>query len=98
MIPNTSNVSSPQGAGSGGRIFKKDDFIVVNFERQRYPGRVTAIEPDGHIISTMKKTQKNWRWPDHKDAILYSKEQILYSMEFSRPVGKRGIFEVKDLD
>ncbi|KAK8761078.1 hypothetical protein V5799_027655 [Amblyomma americanum] len=98
MIPNTRNVPRVRGTGSGEITFKVDDFVVVNFEGQLFPGRVTEVKPKGYIVSTMERSKKNWRWPDHEDAILYSKEEVLYTIESPKPVGKRGIFEVKDLD
>lgn len=98
VIPNTSNVPRVRGTGSRESTFKGDDFVVVNFEGQLFPGRVTEVKPEGYIVSTMERTKKNWRWPDREDAILYSKEEILYTIQSPKPVGKRGIFEVKDLD
>ncbi|KAH6936086.1 hypothetical protein HPB50_013098 [Hyalomma asiaticum] len=96
-IPN-SNVPRVRSTGSGESTLKVDDFVVVNFEGQLFPGRLTEVKPEGYIVSTMERSKKNWRWPDREDAILYSKEEILYTIESPRLLGKRGIFEVKDLD
>ncbi|KAH6945328.1 hypothetical protein HPB50_007882 [Hyalomma asiaticum] len=88
-----SNVPRVRSTGSGESTFKVDDLVVVNFEGQLFPGRLTQVKPEGYIVSTMERPKKNWRWPDREDDILYSKEEILYTIESPRPVGKRGIFE-----
>lgn len=44
-ISNTSNVPKVRCTGSGESTFKKDDFVVVNFEGQVFPGRVTEVKP-----------------------------------------------------
>lgn len=98
VISNTSNIPRVRGTGTGESTFKGDDFVVVNFEGQLFPGRVMEVKPEGYMVSTMERTKKNWRWPDREDTILYSKEEILYTIESPRPVGRRGIFDVKDLD
>ncbi|KAH6927629.1 hypothetical protein HPB50_006279 [Hyalomma asiaticum] len=69
-IPN-SNVPRVHSAGPGESTFKVDDFVVVNFEGQLFPGRLTEVKPEGYIVSTMERYKKNWRWPDREDGILH---------------------------
>ncbi|KAF5293191.1 hypothetical protein FQA39_LY13659 [Lamprigera yunnana] len=42
-----SNVSSDRSKSSEASTFKVDDFVVVNFEENLFPGRVTDVKPEG---------------------------------------------------
>ncbi|KAG8232222.1 hypothetical protein J437_LFUL011966 [Ladona fulva] len=95
VISNTSDIPRVHGMGSRESTFIVDDFVVVNFEGKLFPGRVTEVKPEGYIVSTMERSKIYWKWPAREDAILYSKEEVLYRIEPPRPVGKRSFFEMQ---
>ncbi|KAF5301410.1 hypothetical protein FQA39_LY02139 [Lamprigera yunnana] len=80
-----SNVPSDHSKGSEANTFKVDDFVVVNFEEKLFPGRVTEVKPEEYIVRTMDRSKMYWKWPTREDAILYSKEEVLNTIEPSRP-------------
>ena len=98
VIPNAKDVLGIDGMAPEKIVFKVDDFVVVNYEGTLFPGRVTEEKLEGYIVSVMERTKMYWKWPTKEDAILYSKEEVLYAIDPPKPVGKRGLFEVKNLD
>ncbi|XP_046988993.1 uncharacterized protein LOC124594667 [Schistocerca americana] len=98
VIPNDKDVLGIDSMAPEKNVFKVDDFVVVNFEGKLFPGRVTEEKQEGYIVSVMERTKMFWKWPTKEDAILYSKEEVFYTIDPPRPVGKRGFFEVKNLD
>ncbi|PSN36136.1 hypothetical protein C0J52_28124 [Blattella germanica] len=51
-------------------------FVVVIYQDEYYPGVI-----EGAVVSAMFKTAKgNWKWPEKKDSIHYSWEEIVGSI------------------
>ena len=41
-----------------------DKFVIVSYQGQQFPGKVTAILDDGATVSTLTKCKTTgWRWP-----------------------------------
>lgn len=98
VIPNnTSNVFELNGTSTTDS-FKAGDFVVVNFENQLFPGKVTDVKDEGYMVSVMVRSKIYWKWPARPDEILYSTNEVLYSIDPPRPVGRRGLFDVTNID
>lgn len=78
--------------------FRVGDYVVVNFEGQMYPGRVTVARPEEYMVNAMARSGKLWKWPAKKDEILYSSNEVLYKINAPQEVKKSGLFEVKEID
>lgn len=74
-----------------------DDFVIVDFEGELYPGKVIDISDGGLNVSVLHKSGLNWRWPKAVDAIHYSRSEIRKKISEPLP-GKRGIFFVPELN
>lgn len=62
---------------------------------------MAEVEPEEYIITTIKRCNMYQKWLARDDAILYSKVEVLFDCfgdDSFRPIGKRGIFKVKNLD
>lgn len=77
---------------------KVGDFVLVRYECELYPGRIVQFEDDGEVlISAMKKSASNWKWPSTPDEIHYSKDEIVQQIDEPVQIGRREIFKVKEL-
>ena len=74
------------------------DYVLVRYEDDLYPGRIIEIKNDEEVlISAMKKSAQNWRWPAKPDEIFYSKDEIVRKINPPTQVGRREIFKVEEL-
>lgn len=55
MVPNTGNIPRVRSTGSAESTFKVDEFVVVNFEGQLFPERVTVVKPEEYIVSAVER-------------------------------------------
>lgn len=83
--------------------FKIDDYVVVQYDHQYFPGIVTKIiknKTDGftYSVNAMQKIGIKWQWPKAADEILYTEEDVIKKINSSdiKPHTNRGIFNVKD--
>ena len=87
MIPNnTSNVFKLNGTST--TDIKTDDFVVVNFENQLFPGKVTDVKDEGYMVSDVERSKIYWKWPARPDDILYSTKFYIVSMPLSQWAGE----------
>lgn len=76
-----------------------NDYVIVNYLDDYYPGRIVEIENDKYLISTMTRSGLNkWKWPSLKDEIFYDFKEILQKIEAPWEINKRGFFEIKDFE
>lgn len=75
------------------------DFVLVRYEGELYPGKIIDFkEKEEVLISAMKKSASNWKWPSTPDQILYSMDEILQKIDEPIQSGRREFFKVKDLE
>jgi len=73
------------------------DFVIVMFDGNKFPGRITAISEKGAKVDCMEKRSKSWRWPTKQDCIEYEWSDVIGKIE--PPIlCKRNFFRVPDLD
>lgn len=79
--------------------YKAGQYVLVNYEGERYPGRITKKTSDGFIVSAKQKTGKvgHWKWPQKLDEIEYSLEEMVQEINPSQQMSSRGIFAVPEL-
>lgn len=77
--------------------FRVGEYVVVNYEGTLFPGRVTETKSNGYMVTVMERTKKQWKWPTKPDEILYSKEEVLYSIYPPKQISSRGLFQVSGL-
>lgn len=58
------------------------DFVLVRYESKLYPGKIIDFkEKEEVLISAMKKSASNWKWPSTPDQILYSMDEIVQKID-----------------
>lgn len=57
------------------------DFVLVRYEGELYPGKIIDLEKEEVLISAMKKSASNWKWPSTPDQILYSMDEIVQKVD-----------------
>lgn len=54
-----------------------NDFVVIQYEEEYFPGTIKDIETDCCFVITMQMSGINkWKWPREVDAIWYSFDEI----------------------
>ena len=60
---------------------EKDNWVVVIYENQWYPGVITEVDETSVVVNCMSNSSKNkpycFRWPSHEDNLKYLENEIL---------------------
>lgn len=77
-----------------------EDFVIVNYDGDYYPGQVISIEEGSVRVKHMYKCAKinAWRWPDKEDYVDYSPEDILKIIKKPIEKNKRNMFNVPEME
>lgn len=54
-----------------------DQFVIILFNDEKYPGRVLKITKEGPVVDCMEKKLLCWKWPPKKDTGLYEWKNVL---------------------
>lgn len=79
---------------------KPGNYVIVLYEEKHYPGKVVkTIQPANEfVVSTMKKSGlRDWKWPEEKDEITYSRDEVICKIEEPKKKTKRGTFTVPEM-
>lgn len=49
--------------------FAIDNFVIVNYNGQKYPGKILSVTDSGLNVEYMEKKRKCWRWPGKQDCL-----------------------------
>lgn len=80
--------------------FKQNDWVLIRYLTQTYPGTVTGIVGTDIEVSVMERTgdtRKRWKWPEREDKIFYAQEDVLCHIQPPEVVGSRGQVVFNDL-
>lgn len=75
-----------------------DNFVIILYNKQQYPGRILSLSDDGPTVECMEKGLKFWRWPKIKDCMEYKWEDIVGKISPPKICSKRNQFTVPELD
>ena len=54
-----------------------NQWVVVTYNAQRYPGKIVEVQENGYIISAMESLgAQQWRWPLRPDVLFYERSQV----------------------
>lgn len=76
--------------------YNVDDFVIIKFDKNMFPGRIVAISEKSATVDCMEKLLKSWRWPNKKDSIDYEWTDIIRKIKPSI-LCKRNFFCVPEL-
>lgn len=74
-----------------------NNYVIVLFNGEKYPGKIISISQEGPIVDCMEKGLKFWRWPERKDAIIYEWEDVLCKINSPKVISKRNQFLIPEL-
>nr|CAH7717026.1 unnamed protein product [Callosobruchus chinensis] len=78
--------------------FVVDNFVIVTFNGQKYPGKIVSVLEDGPIVECMERKIKFWRWPMKPDCFLYDWKDVWGKINPPKMASKRNQFYVPELD
>lgn len=65
----------------------------MTYQDEYYPGIIESFTDEGAVVSAMLKMPKgNWKWPEKKDSIPYTWEEIIGSINPQKKINRRGMF------
>lgn len=70
-----------------------DDWVVVKYDDVHFPGIVTKIENEDCKVAVMVKYGKLWKWPESKDEIYYTRNNIIRKVNPPSVANARGYFK-----
>lgn len=74
------------------------NYVLVRYDGELYPGQIIEVKNDDEVlVSAMKKSPRNWKWPAKPDKIFYSKDEIVQKINQPTQIGRREIFKVLEL-
>ncbi|KAL4131310.1 hypothetical protein QTP88_008642 [Uroleucon formosanum] len=77
--------------------YNVDDFVIVKFDNNMFPGRIIAISVNSATVDCMEKLSKSWRWPTKMDCIHYKWGDVIRKIK-PLILGKRNFFRVPELE
>lgn len=79
--------------------YKSDDYVVVEYEGELWPGQIQRTESDGAYVKCMARCGLAWKWPEKEDLIFYPKGNIKFKIEPPKKLStKRALFQVVELE
>jgi len=75
-----------------------DNFVLVLYNKEKYPGKVHSISKEGVMVDCMEKRLTCWRWPQRQDISLYDWKDILTKINSPKMISRRNQFSVPELN
>lgn len=88
----------PQPIAQKTQDYNADDFVLVLYNGQKYPGIIKSISSKGPVVECMEKKVKFWRWPEKLDCLRYDWKDICGKIKPPKLMNKRNHFFVPELD
>jgi hypothetical protein len=66
-------------------------YVLVNYESELYPGKITEMKNDDEILITaMQKSGAHWKWPTKPNETYYSRDEIMQLIKQSKKTRPSG--------
>ncbi|KAH9514236.1 hypothetical protein Btru_028451 [Bulinus truncatus] len=75
---------------------KKNSFVFVRYDGDYFPGIVEEVGENEYKVNVLHTCRGGWCWPNLKDSVWYSQEDIMKQIKDPLPVDSRGIFMFHD--
>ncbi|CAH2103358.1 unnamed protein product [Euphydryas editha] len=79
-------------------VKKGGQYVVFKYEGELFPGVITKMNKKGAVISSMKRSLKNWKWPQPKDELFYTWKDVLGGINPPKKIGRREFYSVPEFD
>jgi len=80
--------------------YKKDEWVVVEYDRKMYRGIVTAVVGSDVEVTVMEVTggaEKFWKWLVEEDNMCYTRNLVLHYIDPADVAWSRGQYSFKGL-
>lgn len=77
-----------------------NDFVIVLYNGNKYPGKITHVDNEGPTVSCLEKGKTSWHWPQRKDEMQYSWDSVLEKITPPKQISSKrmNMFLVPQLD
>ena len=76
---------------------KVGNYVVVVYEGEFFPGKITRKKSNGAEVKCMQKCEKFWKWPTRKDEMFYFRKDITMKIATPKKV-KKNVFAIPELE
>lgn len=78
--------------------FEDGDYVIFIYEGEYFVGQIVSVSEEGALIKSMKKSLKNWKWPE-KDLNLYQWLDIKEKIKSQKKINsKREYYSVPEVN
>lgn len=78
--------------------YAADNFVIVIYNGEKYPGKILKITDDGPEVECIERGLKFWRWPAKPDCITYDWKDVWGKINPPKLASKRNQFSVPELE
>jgi hypothetical protein len=78
-------------------IKSRGHFVVLLFEGNVYPGKISRFNERNQYISAMVKSLKSQKLPEKSDSLEYELFDVLGGINLPKLVSKKGIYSIREL-
>lgn len=79
--------------------YKTGDFVIFEYEREYFVGKIEYLNEEAMYINAMQKLQKNWKWPNKPDVSLYCMTDIKEKIKTPKKINsKREFYYVPEME
>lgn len=84
---------------SSTRSKKGEDYVIVKYEEEYFPGIIEDVDSALSEISTMIFSTENiYQWPENCDNICYQKYSIIEKISVLTLTNRQGFYQVPEMD
>lgn len=79
-------------------MFSMGSFVIVRYENAFYPAKILNTDQEQYYCCAMRKSGKNWKWPQPPDLLWYSRDDVMKQIDEPKAANARGACTVPDMD
>lgn len=77
--------------------YTPEDFVIVKYEGEYFPGKILEIYPGSIKVKTMTMSGRNWKWPQRDDILTYEMNDVVAKISSPTAVNNRGVYSVDEI-
>jgi len=80
------------------KSYIKDDFVIIKYENEYFPGVVLEETDEGVKVKAMAMSGNFWKWPQKDDILVYSVTDVILKIATPAQVTNRGAYRVPEIE
>ena len=85
-------------ANSGSIKIKINDYVIVQYEEEFFPGLVLNTKGSAALFKVLLMSGSGWKWPRVEDKLWYNSADILEKISPPKYDSKQQIYKVEEIE